>query len=101
MQTLDSVFDDVVERGRARLPEGRHAGIRGTRAERSEGSLSRIGTVQIELALVALYDGELGFFELSEMLGAEGYALIGLEPGFSDPRSGRLLQVDGIFHRHP
>jgi FkbM family methyltransferase len=101
VRMLDSVFDDVVDVGERVYLKVDAQGFEGHVLRGARGSLSRIGTVQMELALVALYEGEQGFFEISEMLGAEGYALIGLEPGFSDPRSGRLLQVDGIFHRDP
>jgi hypothetical protein len=31
---------------------------------------------------------------------ALGFDLFGLVPGFCDPRSGRLLQMDGFFLRH-
>ncbi len=32
---------------------------------------------------------------------SKGYSLIAIENGFADPRTGQLLQVDGIFHRGP
>jgi hypothetical protein len=28
-----------------------------------------------------------------------GYGLVAIEPGFADPATGQLLQVDGIYHR--
>jgi hypothetical protein len=61
--------------------------------------LSKIDTVQVEMALTPLYEGETSFTDLSNFLLDEGYTIVGLEPGFADPETGRLLQVDGIFHR--
>jgi FkbM family methyltransferase len=63
--------------------------------------LERIETVQLELSLVPLYSGEPLFAEMLAWMAAKGFALVALEPGFSEPRSGRLLQVDGIFRREP
>jgi hypothetical protein len=67
----------------------------------AQGSLARIDTVQMELSLVPLYEGELLFQEMWELLRAKGYTLVAIESGFSAPASGQLLQVDGIFHRFP
>jgi FkbM family methyltransferase len=63
--------------------------------------LDEIATVQLELSLVPLYQDEPLFAEMLAYMTGKGYALVALEPGFSEPRSGRLLQVDAIFHRDP
>jgi FkbM family methyltransferase len=63
--------------------------------------LDRIETVQLELSLVPLYQGEPLFAEMLAFMTGKGYSLVALEPGFSEPRTGRLLQVDAIFHREP
>jgi len=55
--------------------------------------------VQLELSLVPLYDGGLVYRDALNLLGARGFVLESLEPGFSDPNTGQLLQVDGIFFR--
>lgn len=62
-------------------------------------SLPRIDTVQMEMSLVPLYEGELLFNEMCLLMSNGGYTLIAIEPGLSDPGSGQLLQMDGIFHR--
>jgi hypothetical protein len=33
------------------------------------------------------------------LMDEKGYTLVAIENGFSDPASGQLLQVDGIFHK--
>jgi FkbM family methyltransferase len=65
----------------------------------AERSLSRIDTIQMELSLIPLYDGELCFNEMCLLMGQKGYTLIAIENGYCDPGSGQLLQVDAIFHR--
>lgn len=62
-------------------------------------SLSHIDTVQMEMSLVPMYDGELLFNDMCKLMSEKGYSLIAIEPGFADQESGQLLQVDGIFHR--
>lgn len=65
----------------------------------AETSLPLINTIQMEMSLVPLYDGELLFHEMCALMSNKGYTLVALENGFSDPGTGQLLQVDGIFHR--
>jgi FkbM family methyltransferase len=62
-------------------------------------ALQRIDTLELELSLLPLYQGAPLFHEMLAWLAERGYELVGLEPAFSDPRSGRLLQADGFFHR--
>lgn len=65
----------------------------------AEQSLDRIDTIQLEMSLAPLYKDELLFPEMLNLLTRKGYALVSLEQGFSRSTDGRLLQVDGIFHR--
>jgi FkbM family methyltransferase len=62
-------------------------------------ALRLIDTLELELSLVPLYQGAPLFADMLAWLAERGYELVGLEPAFSDPRSGRLLQADGFFHR--
>ena len=65
----------------------------------AEKSLEQIDTVQMEMSLVPLYEGELLLHDMCMLMSEKGYSLVAIETGFSDPNSGQLLQVDGIFHR--
>lgn len=62
-------------------------------------SLPNIVGFQLEMSIVALYEGESLFIEMVELLEQWGYSLCSLEPGFRDPATGKLLQVDGVFFR--
>lgn len=61
--------------------------------------LPRIRGIQVEMSLVPLYEGEPAFEWWLARLRSLGFDLWRIWPGFSDPRTGRTLQVDGMFFR--
>ena len=61
--------------------------------------LAEFVAIQLELSLVRLYADAPLADEMDRFVSAAGYQLAGLEPGFADPVSGRLLQTDGIYVR--
>jgi FkbM family methyltransferase len=62
-------------------------------------TLARTVAVQSELSLRPLYAGQTDYLELCAHLRAQGFVLCHISPGFTDPASGALLQVDGLFVR--
>lgn len=62
-------------------------------------TLSRVVALESELSLARLYEGQALFPEMIELIAASGFQLVSVEPGFADPGTGQLLQVDGIFTR--
>lgn len=97
--TLDAVFDDVCPPGERIYLKIDTQGYESRVLRGAARSLPLIDVVQLEMPLVPLYEGELSLLELVKHMLGEGYALVALEPGFTDSRTGELLQVDGIFHR--
>jgi hypothetical protein len=65
----------------------------------ASGMMDRIVGLQVVLSLVPLYEGQLLFENLLEQIKSAGFELWGLWPEFTDPQSGRLLQVDATFFR--
>jgi FkbM family methyltransferase len=61
--------------------------------------LPRLAGVELELSLVALYEGQRTWLELVERMAAAGLRPVGLGHDFWDERTGETLQVDGIFVR--
>lgn len=59
--------------------------------------LVNIHALQVELSSVALYEGEKLYKEMIPFIESKGFYLSSLESGFSDPSTGRLLQVEAIF----
>jgi FkbM family methyltransferase len=99
MRRLDAVFAEY--RGEARRVYLK-IDVQGAEHEVLAGAteaLRHIMGVQLEMSLVPLYAGQALMPELLTFLSAQGFALMSLEPGFTDPRTGRLLQVDGVFFR--
>jgi hypothetical protein len=60
-----------------------------------------IAGLQMELSLVPLYAGAITFTEGLDRAERLRMSLMGLLPGFSDQRSGRLLQADAVFFAEP
>lgn len=65
----------------------------------AENVLEHINTIQLELSLVPLYNGEELFYEISKYLYDRGYSLVKIIPGIYDKTSRETLQFDGIFHK--
>lgn len=61
--------------------------------------LRRVSGIQLELSVVALYEGQTTYREIIQWLADQGFELWNLLPGFTDPGSGRMLQFDGVFFR--
>lgn len=60
-------------------------------------TLAAVRAVEVELSLRQLYVGQPLLPALTDLLYAKGFVLVAMEPVFSDPLSGHLLQVDGLF----
>lgn len=55
--------------------------------------------VHLEVSFVPLYEGQKLFDELVARLQGLGFSIWAIWPGFCDPQSGRMLQVDATFFR--
>lgn len=62
-------------------------------------TLRRVVCIQLELSLVPLYSGQATYLPLLTQLSDLGFQLAGVEAGFLDADSGRLLQMDGLLTR--
>jgi FkbM family methyltransferase len=96
---LDSVWDDIVGPAERPFLKLDVQGFELHVLRGAGGHLDRVAGVQAELALVHLYEGDSLWREVVDHLESEGFELAGLEPGFEDPQTGRMLQADGIFVR--
>jgi FkbM family methyltransferase len=96
---LDSIWDELIGPGEQPFLKLDVQGFELHVLEGAEEHLDRVAGVQAELALVHLYEGDSLWREVVDHLEARGFELAGLEPGFEDPESGRMLQADGIFLR--
>lgn len=61
--------------------------------------IERLTGLELELSLVPLYDDSMLFLEAISLLGDHGFELCSTDAIFTDPTTGRLLQMDGVFFR--
>jgi FkbM family methyltransferase len=60
---------------------------------------SKITGIQVELSLVDLYNNSVLYLDIINILRNKGFELFSIEPGFTNDKTGQLLQFDGIFFR--
>jgi len=99
VKSLDGLFEGLREGARSVLLKLDVQGFEKQVLDGAAASLPHIAAVQMEMALVPLYSGETLFRDHWARMETLGYELVSVEPAFNDPRTGRLLQVDGIFCR--
>jgi FkbM family methyltransferase len=76
--------------------------VQGYERQVLEGAPLLLGScraVIAEMSLVPLYERQVLAKDLWDLLAKQGFEPWSLEPGFRDPGSRRMLQVDGLFVR--
>jgi FkbM family methyltransferase len=96
---LDEIARCYVEAARSSYLKIDVQGYESQVLDGASGILPLITGIQIELSLVPLYERQMLYRAMIDKLDALGYELHAVLPVFSDARSGRLLQMDGIFIR--
>lgn len=99
VRRLDDVFDQYVQTGEVPFLKLDVQGYELHVLEGATGIIDRIAGIQAEMSLVPLYQDAPLYSEVVAWANAHGFSLMGLEPGFAHPTTGRLLQVDGVFFR--
>ena len=99
VRKLDSVMKDYYSKGDNILLKIDTQGFEKQVLDGAEQSLPIIRGIQLEMSLLPLYSDSILYLEMIELLKNKGYKLYSLENGFSNPETGQLLQVDGIFFR--
>jgi FkbM family methyltransferase len=65
----------------------------------AESTLRLASGIKVEVSIAPLYEGQPDYLSLIEFIRSAGFSLWSIEPGFSDPITGRLLQFDAVFFR--
>lgn len=63
------------------------------------GIMGSVMVIQTELSMVPLYAGQRLFDEMRQRIEAMGFVLFAVFPGYVHERTGRTLQLDGVFLR--
>ena len=66
---------------------------------RGDAALARAAYLELELSPEPLYDGESPMLSVIQRLEERGFVLVGAENEWSDPKTGRALQLNGLFIR--
>lgn len=96
VKRLDSFLKDINFQGRFFLKIDAQ-GFESKILEGAKDCFNNIYALQIESSCIPLYKEEKLFDEMKAFIELQGFYLSSLESGFSDPKSGRLLQVEMIF----
>jgi FkbM family methyltransferase len=99
LRTLDDVAPQVIGPGERIWLKVDVQGFELPVLRGAERTLQQVEVVETELSLVELYEGQALFGEMLAYLTSRGFGARFLEPVFTDPVSGELLQVDGVFAR--
>ena len=97
VKKLDSVFNSFCKKDEKVMVKIDTQGFEKNVIDGATKSLMNIKIIQLEMSIVPLYENEMLFIEMINYLDNKGFQLFSLENGFSDPTTGQLLQVDGIF----
>lgn len=65
----------------------------------ASGVMSQIDAIDIEMALVELYEGGSSIYDLLPRLHEEGFSVVSIDPGHTDPGTAQTLDVDVLLVR--
>ncbi len=100
LRRLDGIEHEVMRLGRSMLLKIDAQGYEMPVLTGAGDVLEKICGLQLELSLVPLYGGQVLYREMIAWLSGKGFELWNVLPGFVDQRTGRMLQMDGVFFRN-
>lgn len=100
-KTLDQLFAPQLDRRRPTLLKIDTQGYELPILQGAPRCLERVSLVLLELSLQQLYRDQMLWLELIGYMADKGFEVWSLQPEFCDPKTGQLLQVNGLFHRKP
>jgi hypothetical protein len=97
--TLNTLASQYLEGSRSTMLKMDTQGFEWEVLNGSSLILPQIKGIICELSLAHLYSGAHLWVDMIQRIEKEGFTLWSIQPGFSDPTNGRMLQVDAIFFR--
>ncbi len=98
-ERLDALFDRYVTPNDRAFVKIDTQGTELAVLEGASGVLDRIHGIQIELAIIAVYEGETGWRDAIARIEALGFMPALFIPGYFNRRTARLISMDGVFVR--
>ena len=99
LYTLNTLAPQYLRKSRSTILKMDTQGFEWEVLDGSLEVLPHINGIICELSLAKLYGGSRLWIEMAQRIEKEGFTLWSIHPGFSDPRNGRMLQVDATFFR--
>lgn len=99
LMTLDSALGGVLLPGEKVLLKIDTQGYEKFVLKGAVNVLPQVDLIECEVSLTPLYDGQLLFQQMIDLLRSLGFEPIQFVPAFTDPHTGHNMQVDAIFAR--
>lgn len=99
IKKLDSIFENLKLNGKNVYLKIDTQGYEEMVLIGAEKSLELITGIQIEMAFIPTYEGAITFDKMKTKLNDLGFNLMALENGFYDKKTGKQLEIDGIFYK--
>lgn len=100
LMRLDNITSSYLKHARSVLLKIDTQGYEDRVLAGAQGVLDRIHSIQMELSLVPLYEGQVLFDDMRRHLELLGYGLSAMFPCYVHEVTGQTLQIDGIFVHH-
>jgi FkbM family methyltransferase len=100
IKKLDSIFDSLDINGKNIYLKIDTQGYEEMVLQGAERSLPSVKGIQIEMSLIPSYQGAITFDKMKTKLNNLGFAMMALENGFYDKKTGKQLEIDGIFYKN-
>jgi FkbM family methyltransferase len=100
IKKLDSIFNDLEIFGKNIYLKIDTQGYEKMVLDGAIKSLKSITGVQIEMALIPSYEGSLTFEAMITNMKNLGFKLTTIESGHYNKKTGKLLEVDGVFFKN-
>lgn len=99
VKTLDAIFESLNINGKTIYMKLDTQGYEEFVLRGAAKSIDKIKGIQIEMSLIPSYNGVTTFDKMKTTIEQMGFELLAIENGFFDTKTGKQLEVDGIFYR--
>ena len=99
IKKLDSIFESLNLNGKNVYLKIDTQGYEEMVLIGAEKSLEFVTGIQIEMSFIPSYEGSITFDNMKTKLNNLGFHLLALENGFYDKKTGKQLEIDGIFYK--
>lgn len=97
IKTIDKVFKELNLEGENIYLKIDTQGYESKVIAGAENSLKEIKALQIEMSLIPSYEDVISFENMIKLLEKKNFSVFSIESGYFDTKTGKLLEVDGIF----